>query len=639
MNRKVLALYFSILAIASCQSSFDCKLETEQRVRFSMSATMPCFEGEELDTKASVSYVARIGWTKDEDKLSVINLSKGKILGGELVAAASGVTTSFSGDLLGTIEVGDKLMFVYPSQGNVSEQPFDSIDLDFSQQIGSSSSRVFISVYAISTATSINGNMTVSSATNPFSYLASYNYVALSNLPSSSMIDQITISGIPDRMLVAWDSANNQISTNPVLNSVQNTDSDGVVVNTCTSSIVLTSSNWSTNARGDLPIYFTTPYVESNTGYNRTVTVYFNDGTCYAADLFNAEYRLGTNRRQILSSFVQIDAPKTSVSVSAEMPQLTAAEGETALARAWVSTDEVSIVNLTTNTILTETLTAQVAGNSTTLAGEIPAGKVSDGDQLLLVYPALTEDNVSGADFSDNDITFDLTTQTGRLEDVPYVMTAELTYSKSTTEAVTFVYHTSVTKTTFTDILDFLQIDTESDVPTNSEGGASNQGFGSESGSWGDGTTSAVSVPVLKVEMTGRLPEDGEDADSQVTFPVKVVISSDGQNGYAVSAVESTMITLTQAYTLTQDSPDFTVYMACGGTDGSNDYLLFANVYAPYSIEVIDEYDETLGFLCSENFTIQPTSGSYSFNCVSIFGGDINAGEDIPLDDSEGGIG
>ena len=119
-------------------------------------------------TKASTHYTIRINWTEG-DRLSVINLTTGKILGGGLAAAESGPVTTFSGTVSGTIREGDRIAYLYPSQNNGSEMDFTSIHVDMSTQDGTTAG-VPLCVYSTATAE----GATFDDASISFSFLMSY---------------------------------------------------------------------------------------------------------------------------------------------------------------------------------------------------------------------------------------------------------------------------------------------------------------------------------------------------------------------------------------------------------------------------------------------------------------------------------
>lgn len=152
-------------------------------------------------TKAVTQYTVRIKWTAG-DKLSVVNLTTGKLLGGYLTSNASGTVTTFSGSLQGTVRDGDKLAYVYPATENASEKDFEGFHIDLSSQ-GGTTNDVPLAVYSTTTATSESFN----NATITFSFLMCYMMVALTDLPASTKINSVTITNVTKSFGLAINSA------------------------------------------------------------------------------------------------------------------------------------------------------------------------------------------------------------------------------------------------------------------------------------------------------------------------------------------------------------------------------------------------------------------------------------------------
>ena len=118
MKRTVILLSLSLMLL-SCSKEENAKIASGN-FDLSLKAELPEMKlVENMDanvenTKASTQYTVRIKWAAG-DKLSVINLTTGKILGGWLTADNSGTVTSFSGSLNGTISNGDMIAYLYPA--------------------------------------------------------------------------------------------------------------------------------------------------------------------------------------------------------------------------------------------------------------------------------------------------------------------------------------------------------------------------------------------------------------------------------------------------------------------------------------------------------------------------------------------
>lgn len=177
---------------------------------FSVSLTaslpeMPIVEEEvgPFGTKASTLYTVRIKWNAG-DKLSVVNLTTGKLLGGYLKANSSGTSTTFSGSVQGTVNNGDQIAYFYPAVENESEIAFPGIHIDMSNQKGTSDA-VPLCVYSIVTA---NEN-SFSNAQITFSYLMSYIMVGMSDIPASTKIKSVRLTNVTDTFDVSINDSRN----------------------------------------------------------------------------------------------------------------------------------------------------------------------------------------------------------------------------------------------------------------------------------------------------------------------------------------------------------------------------------------------------------------------------------------------
>lgn len=193
MKRLVAIISLSIL-LTSClkdghnlvRGDFDMNISAEL-------PELPIWEDDqETETKASTHYTVKIKWTAG-DRLSVINLTTGKILGGAMTANASGTKTTFSGSLNGVVNQGDKIAYFYPAQDNDAEVPFTKISIDMSHQQGTTGG-VPLCVYAMTTATEESfDNVDIT-----FSFLMSYIMLGLSDMPASTQIESVTLTNVTE---------------------------------------------------------------------------------------------------------------------------------------------------------------------------------------------------------------------------------------------------------------------------------------------------------------------------------------------------------------------------------------------------------------------------------------------------------
>ena len=194
---KVVAYILAAFTVLSCSDNLTdfSAIQPSQDIKCNFTAVMPEFKAGQPETRASLSSVVKINWAKD-DRLVVLNLTKGKQLGGYLNADNNGISSSFTPtNLNGTISQGDQLVFLLDYKKEmavVDEQDYNPISVDFSSQRGDGND-VPIVVYAEYTAPQ---NNTID-ATNPnFNFLVSYMQLALSALPATTTVSSVQISDV-----------------------------------------------------------------------------------------------------------------------------------------------------------------------------------------------------------------------------------------------------------------------------------------------------------------------------------------------------------------------------------------------------------------------------------------------------------
>ena len=231
------------------------------------------------DTKAATLYTVHIKWAAG-DKMSVINLTTGKILGGALTADAAGIETTFSGSLKGTVSEGDKLCYLYPSQGNSEEQVFTKATVDMSAQSGAMGN-VPLCVNSIVTAEA----STFDHVTVNFGYLMSYLMIGLSDIPASTQIKKVTITNVTKAFDLSINTAKDGLSIartqgDIVLSLGQKASAAGartVYVSIPGSTSVASRQAVLETATNTFSTKFTSAALSNGTAYNTNVTGFLVD--------------------------------------------------------------------------------------------------------------------------------------------------------------------------------------------------------------------------------------------------------------------------------------------------------------------------------------------------------------------------
>lgn len=192
--------------------------------------------GDVTDTKASTQYTVRIKWVAG-DKLSVVNLTTGKLLGGYVTANSSGTSTTFSGSLQGTVNNGDLIAYFYPAQENGAETTFTGFQVDMSSQKGTTGT-VPLCVYSLVEA----GEESFQNARITFSYLMSYMMIGMSDIPASAQIKSVRMSNVTNQF---------EITINPGRTGFDITAHQG--------DIVLTPDNLTASSAGVKTLYAAIP--------------------------------------------------------------------------------------------------------------------------------------------------------------------------------------------------------------------------------------------------------------------------------------------------------------------------------------------------------------------------------------------
>lgn len=197
---------FFILTLSALSLLFSCTRLAEQpdikgdEIVFSVSAELVSLdqEAEEVETKGYLGSFIGARWNQG-DKLSVVNLTKGKVLGGSLVSDRAGVISTFSGAVSGTISAGDVIALFYPPFENTGEVDFDTRLISLANQY--KESKVPLVTYSTFVAEKTGTSFTDLNLS--FIYVLSYLKINMSNLPSNAAVSKVTLRNIPEQFSVS----------------------------------------------------------------------------------------------------------------------------------------------------------------------------------------------------------------------------------------------------------------------------------------------------------------------------------------------------------------------------------------------------------------------------------------------------
>ena len=318
------------LALVACSEKFDepgiQPAGSDNVHTLSVGIEAGTYTPAEGGTKASMEAVIRVNWTEG-DKVSVVNATTEKILGGYLEAKASGTSVTFEGTVTGTIDNGDRLYYIYPKLNNTEETDFADAGYDqkLSGQKYDATKPNEVCFYGY--AEDVAGTVTISKKIQ-FNLVTAYAHLNMSNLPAKGApLTGIDISNVNEGF--TW-----KLSSEKALSAEPYAGNNGISV-TCT--------NYNITQAGNAVVHFALP-ASAASQQARVITVnkaYKNDGYT-VKELEKASYhnQLYTSWESNVS--VTTEASKTKVSIS-NGGSADVAEGVIPVADAFVANKETEI--------------------------------------------------------------------------------------------------------------------------------------------------------------------------------------------------------------------------------------------------------------------------------------------------------
>ena len=195
MKKSIILLLAMVCSITACQVEEVRDVDECSSHHFCIETSFPTIEADNVETKTSIQPRITLKWT-DDDLISVVNLTTGKNLLGDLVARVDDDQVYFEGDLSGSVRAGDKLAAIYPCQNYSGISNVTDISFDFSTQTCSSMQEVPFCAYSIF-ACETTGIIKVES---PFIIPVSFNQIAISNIEPNTKIEYIELSNVGNNL-------------------------------------------------------------------------------------------------------------------------------------------------------------------------------------------------------------------------------------------------------------------------------------------------------------------------------------------------------------------------------------------------------------------------------------------------------
>lgn len=191
MKKSIIFLLAMVCTITACQVEEMRDVDECSSHHFCIETSFPSIETDNVETKSSIQPRITLKWS-DGDLISIVNLTTGKNLLGDLVARVDDDQVYFEGDLSGSVRAGDKLAAIYPCQNYSSISNITDISFDLSNQTCSSLNEVPFCAYSIFTCETVG----VVKVESPFVIPVSFNQIAISNIEPNTKIDYIELSNV-----------------------------------------------------------------------------------------------------------------------------------------------------------------------------------------------------------------------------------------------------------------------------------------------------------------------------------------------------------------------------------------------------------------------------------------------------------
>ena len=191
MKKSIILLLAMVCTFTACQVEEMSDVDECSSHHFCIETSFPSIEADNVETKSSIQPRITLKWS-DGDLISIVNLTTGKNLLGDLVARVDDDQVYFEGDLSGSVRAGDKLAAIYPCQNYSGISNITDISFDFSAQTCSSMNEVPFCAYSIFTCETVG----VVKVESPFVIPVSFNQIAISNIEPNTKIDYIEISNV-----------------------------------------------------------------------------------------------------------------------------------------------------------------------------------------------------------------------------------------------------------------------------------------------------------------------------------------------------------------------------------------------------------------------------------------------------------
>lgn len=213
------SIYFGALLLAvltGCTKENSQDIEVDGQHTFRIKTTAPCLETDDAGTKASMKATVRLQWN-DGDEISVVNLSTGKTMLGNLTAKVNGDKVSFEGELSGSIKAGNKMAAIYPCQHYSGITNVPDFNIDLSAQTCTTKDDLNFAAYSLFECKTTG----VVEVTSDFTVPVSFNQITLATIDSETKIDYVELTNVGNGITFHVNSSEGELELTPSVGKVR----------------------------------------------------------------------------------------------------------------------------------------------------------------------------------------------------------------------------------------------------------------------------------------------------------------------------------------------------------------------------------------------------------------------------------
>lgn len=216
MKKAILFAAVTVGIFASCTKEVGQDIYVEGTHHFCINTVAPTLEPDSNETKASMQASVKLKWSNG-DQISVVNLSTGKTMMGNLTAKVNGDKVSFEGELSGSIKAGNKMVAIYPCQNYSSIVTAPYFDLDLSEQTCTSKEDLQFAAYSLFDCKTTG----IVEVTSDFTIPVSFNQIALATIDPETTIDYVDLTNVGNGISFHINAAEEKFELTPSVGKVR----------------------------------------------------------------------------------------------------------------------------------------------------------------------------------------------------------------------------------------------------------------------------------------------------------------------------------------------------------------------------------------------------------------------------------